>query len=234
MNANVFTNEILDTEDINETEQKQKPKYVDDDLYGDSDEDTVPPPPDDNDNDNDNDNEDDVDIDMDDEDVGDLNEDEIFAPLNRNQPENENTNIVSNLIDNLSDDEDEDEDYLQKIDDDLHNHFLQSFHPELLQHNYEEVAALTKVTRNTDGVIIDPLHRTLPFITRYERAKILGERASQLEAGAKPMVKVEPNVLDGYLIALKEFEEKKIPFIVKRPLPNGSCEYWKLQDLEII
>lgn len=228
MDANVFTNEILDTEEMNETEQKQKSQYVDDDLYGDSDEDTVPPPPDDNDN------EDDVDIDMDDEDVGELNEEEIFAPLNRNQPENENTNIASNLIDNLSDDEDEDEDYLQKIDDDLHNHFLQSFHPELLQHNYEEVAALTKVTRNTEGIIIDPLHRTLPFITRYERAKILGERASQLEAGAKPMVKVEPNVLDGYLIALKEFEEKKIPFIVKRPLPNGSCEYWKLQDLEII
>mgnify|MGYP001362928575 FL=1 len=228
MDANVFTNEILDTEEMNETEQKQKSQYVDDDLYGDSDEDTVPPPPDDNDN------EDDVDMDMDDEDVGELNEEEIFAPLNRSQPENENTNIASNLIDNLSDDEDEDEDYLQKIDDDLHNHFLQSFHPELLQHNYEEVAALTKVTRNTDGVIIDPLHRTLPFITRYERAKILGERASQLEAGAKPMVKVEPNVLDGYLIALKEFEEKKIPFIVKRPLPNGSCEYWKLQDLEII
>lgn len=226
MDANVFTNEILDTEEMNETEQKQKSQYVDDDLYGDSDEDTVPPPPDDN--------EDDVDIDMDDEDVGELNEEEIFAPLNRTQTENENTNIASNLIDNLSDDEDEDEDYLQKIDDDLHNHFLQSFHPELLQHNYEEVAALTKVTRNTEGIIIDPLHRTLPFITRYERAKILGERASQLEAGAKPMVKVEPNVLDGYLIALKEFEEKKIPFIVKRPLPNGSCEYWKLQDLEII
>ena len=225
MDADDFNNQILDTEEINETQQKTKSKYVDDELYGDSDEDTVPPPPDDN--------EDDVDIDEiddEDEDVGELNEEEIFAPLNEGQDNEGNTNIASNLMDDLSDEEDEDEDYLQKIDDD----FLQSFHPELLQHNYEEVAALTKVTRNKDGIIIDPLHRTLPFITRYERAKILGERASQLEAGAKPMIKVEPNVLDGYLIALKEFEEKKIPFIVKRPLPNGSCEYWKLQDLEII
>lgn len=229
MDADDFNNQILDTEEINETQQKTKSQYVDDELYGDSDEDTVPPPPDDN--------EDDVDIDeidYEDEDVGELNEEEIFAPLNEGQDNEGNTNIASNLMDDLSDEEDEDEDYLQKIDDDLHNHFLQSFHPELLQHNYEEVAALTKVTRNKDGIIIDPLHRTLPFITRYERAKILGERASQLEAGAKPMIKVEPNVLDGYLIALKEFEEKKIPFIVKRPLPNGSCEYWKLQDLEII
>lgn len=229
MDADDFNNQILDTEEINETEQKTKTQYVDDDLYGDSDEDTVPPPPDDN--------EEDVDIDEvddDDEDVGELNEEEIFAPLTQVNEGEGNMNIPSNLIDDLSDEEEEDEDYLQKIDDDLHNHFLQSFHPELLQHNYEEVAALTKVTRNKEGIIIDPLHRTLPFITRYERAKILGERASQLEAGAKPMIKVEPNVLDGYLIALKEFEEKKIPFIVKRPLPNGSCEYWKLQDLEII
>ena len=230
MDADDFNNEILNTEEINDSEQKPKPQYVDDELYGDSDEDTLPPPPDENDEDDgDIDN-----IDEDDEDVGELNEEDIFAPLNQTQDPEGNTNIVSNLIDDLSDEEDDDEDYLQKIDDDLHNHFLQSFHPELLQHNYEEVAALTKVTRNKEGVIIDPLHRTLPFITRYERAKILGERASQLEAGAKPMIKVEPNVLDGYLIALKEFEEKKIPFIVKRPLPNGSCEYWKLQDLEII
>jgi DNA-directed RNA polymerases I, II, and III subunit RPABC2 len=230
MDADDFNNEILNTEEINDSEQKPNPQYVDDELYGDSDEDTVPPPPDDNDEEYG----DIDDIDEDDEDVGELNEEDIFAPLNQTQDPEGNTNIVSNLIDDLSDEEDDDEDYLQKIDDDLHNHFLQSFHPELLQHNYEEVAALTKVTRNKEGVIIDPLHRTLPFITRYERAKILGERASQLEAGAKPMIKVEPNVLDGYLIALKEFEEKKIPFIVKRPLPNGSCEYWKLQDLEII
>ena len=31
-----------------------------------------------------------------------------------------------------------------------------------------------------------------------------------------------------------EFEQKKIPFIVRRPLPNGGSEYWKLRDLEIL
>ena len=232
MNANDSKSEDLGTEEINKLGQKVNPQYTDEDIYGDSDEESVPPPPEDLDEDIDAEDVDDVDDE--DEDVGELNEEEIFAPLNNNQDSDATANITSNLIDDLSDDDEEDEDYLQKIDDDLHNHFLESFHPELLQHNYEEVAALTKVTRNKEGVIIDPLHRTLPFITRYERAKILGERATQLEAGAKPMVKVEPNVLDGYLIALKEFEEKKIPFIVKRPLPNGSCEYWKLQDLEIL
>jgi DNA-directed RNA polymerase I, II, and III subunit RPABC2 len=74
----------------------------------------------------------------------------------------------------------------------------------------------------------------LPFVTRYERARILGERAKQLNSGARAFVEVDANVIDGYLIALKEFEEKKIPFIVKRPLPNGGCEYWKFKDLEIL
>ena len=81
---------------------------------------------------------------------------------------------------------------------------------------------------------MDPLHTTLPFVTKYERARILGERTKQLNAGAKALVEVEPEVIDGYLIALKEFEEKKIPFIVKRPMPNGGCEYWKLKDLDIL
>ena len=93
---------------------------------------------------------------------------------------------------------------------------------------------LSKVIRNKDGEIVDPLHTTLPFITRYEKARIIGERTKQLNAGANPFVQVEPSVIDGYLIALKEFDEKKIPFIIKRPLPNGSCEYWKMSDLEVL
>ena len=30
---------------------------------------------------------------------------------------------------------------------------------------------------------------------------------------------------------LEEYKQKLIPFIVKRPLPNGCCEYWKFEDL---
>jgi DNA-directed RNA polymerase I, II, and III subunit RPABC2 len=88
--------------------------------------------------------------------------------------------------------------------------------------------------RNENGTIIDPLHKTLPFITKYEKARIIGERAKQIDAGAEPMVDVEPTVIDGYLIALKEYEEKAIPFIIQRPLPSGGCEYWKFSDLEIL
>jgi len=155
------------------------------------------------------------------------NEDDVFAPL-RNNTTTASTQDID--LDDLSDEEDE---YLQKIDEELQQNFLQNYHPELIQHNHEEVEAMTKITRNSEGVIVDPLHKTMPFITRYEKAKIIGERTKQLETGGTPFVKTDVNTIDGYLIALKELEEKKIPFIIKRPLPNGACEYWKLEDLEV-
>lgn len=132
------------------------------------------------------------------------------------------------------DDEDDDERYLQKLDDTMKHNIVTEYYPELKALNSDEVDILTRVVRNEAGLIIDPLHRTLPFITKYERTRILGERAKQLNSGAKPFVEVAADVLDGYLIALAEFEQKKIPFIIKRPLPNGGCEYWKLRDLEIL
>ena len=101
-------------------------------------------------------------------------------------------------------------------------------------HNYEEVETLCKIVKNENGVIIDPLHKTLPFITKYEKTRILGERAKQLNAGAKSFIEVDNSMIDGYLIALKEYEQKKIPFIIRRPIPDGTCEYWKLKDLEML
>ena len=173
-------------------------------------------------------------------------EDDIFDENGQDNDENktkpkQNINIRPNFngLDDISDDEDDDDDdydenYLQKFDEKTQQNIISEYHPELQTHNYTEVEILSRVVRDSDGNIIDPLHQTLPFITRYEKAKILGERAKQINAGAPIFVDVEPNVIDGYLIALKEFEEKKIPFIIKRPLPNGGCEYWKFKDLELI
>lgn len=187
------------------------------------------------------DNEDDID-----EDDDDIDEDEDMDEMNQEsgdeQNDNENIKTVANenlrnfnISDSDSDsNSDSDENYLQKFGEDIQNDIIEKYHPEMLHHNYEEINNLTNVVRNSDGVIIDPLHKTLPFITRYEKARVIGERAKQLNSGANPMVEVEPSVIDGYLIAVKEFEEKKIPFIIKRPMPNGGCEYWKLSDLEIL
>lgn len=136
--------------------------------------------------------------------------------------------------DDESDSDDEDEQYLQKFDKEMRQNIVEEYHPELVIHSNEDIQAYTKIVRNEQGIIVDPLHTTLPFVTKYERARILGERAKQINAGAKPLVKLDKDVIDGYLIASQEFQEKVIPFIIKRPLPNGGCEYWKFKDLEVI
>ena len=91
----------------------------------------------------------------------------------------------------------------------MKENIIEKYHPELKTHNYEEVNNLAKIVRNEYGEIIDPLHKSLPFITKYEKSRIIGERAKQINAGAQPLIPVEPNMIDGYLIALKEFEEKQ-------------------------
>jgi DNA-directed RNA polymerase I, II, and III subunit RPABC2 len=124
----------------------------------------------------------------------------------------------------------EDEDYIKET----RENYLLNEHPESLIHNYDEIYNLAKVQRNKENIIVDELHKTIPILTKYEKTKILGLRAKQLNNGAIPYVKLNVNVIDGYLIAIKELEQKKIPFIIRRPLPSGASEYWHLQDLEII
>lgn len=136
---------------------------------------------------------------------------------------------------NNEDDEDDDEDYLQKFDRDIKKNYIVDYHPECMIHNYEEISALTKVIRDKDNIIVDPLHRTIPYLTKYERARVLGQRAKQINLGARPFVKVPENIIDGNLVAEMELAQKRIPFILRRPLPgNSGSEYWNLKDLEII
>ena len=149
----------------------------------------------------------------------------------------ENASVLDEMDANPSDDdmeeeEEPDDNYLQKMDDEVRKKVIEDFHPELKTMNYEEVDALATVVRDKQNYIIDPLHKTLPILTRYEKARVLGERARQINAGASPMIEVEPTLVDGYLIALKELEQKRIPFIIQRPLPNGTSEYWRVSDLE--
>jgi len=191
---------------------------------------SIPIPVDDNDIDDD-------DIDDDEESIIDSDMDEYDEEgiLERDNNETMETNrFTMNTYDMDDSDKDSDEDDLQKFNNTDKNDIITKFHPELYNHNYDEIQTMSKIVRNNSGTIVDPLHKTLPFITKYEKARILGERAKQLNSGAQPFVEVDDNVIDGYLIALKEFEEKKIPFIIKRPLPNGGCEYWKVSDLVIL
>ena len=175
-----------------------------------------------------------TDIESDEDDEYNVEDDPDMVPTEMTENNNINNHFMVDDDDDDEDDDDDDDGYLQKMNGFEKQDIITQFHPELLNHNYDEINTLSQVVRDSNGVVIDPLHKTLSFVTRYERARVIGERAKQINSGAVPFVEVDDNVIDGYLIALKEFEEKKIPFIIKRPIPNGGCEYWKLSDLEIL
>jgi len=138
------------------------------------------------------------------------------------------------IIEDDDDDDENEENYLQKFDNEINKNYIMEFHSECLNHNSDEVSKLSRVIRDENNIVIDPLHRTIPHLTKYEKARVLGQRAKQIETGSKPFVKVSENIIDSYVIAELELREKKIPFIIKRPIPGGAFEYWNLRDLEII
>ncbi|WCJ36603.1 DNA-directed RNA polymerases II and V subunit 6B [Euphorbia peplus] len=72
--------------------------------------------------------------------------------------------------------------------------------------------------------------KTSKFMTKYERARILGTRALQISMNAPVMVELEGET-DPLEIAMKELRERKIPFTIRRYLPDGSYEDWGVDEL---
>jgi DNA-directed RNA polymerase subunit K/omega len=132
-------------------------------------------------------------------------------------------------------DSDDDEDVeFEKFEEDTRERYLLNFHPESKAVNFDEVKSLCTVIRDSDGDIIDDFHTTIPILTKYEKARMLGLRAKQLNSNIKPMIPIPDYVIDSYRIAEMELEAKAIPFIIKRPLPDGRSEYWRAQDLTCV
>ena len=74
---------------------------------------------------------------------------------------------------------------------------------------------------------------TSKYLNKYEKTKVIAERTQQLANNSKPFIANPQNYSNIYEIAMEELKQKKIPFILKRPI-NNSFEYWKLEDLEIL
>nr|CCA17772.1 DNAdirected RNA polymerase I putative [Albugo laibachii Nc14] len=87
--------------------------------------------------------------------------------------------------------------------------------------------------------ILDDSHRkpnaqrvTTKYMTKFERARVLGTRALQISMNAPVMVDIEGET-DPLKIALKELRDRKIPIIIRRYLPDGSFEDWSIDELII-
>jgi DNA-directed RNA polymerase subunit K/omega len=157
--------------------------------------------------------------------------------------ENYNPNILDNEQDNLLQIEEEEDDdslsesydeQMQKLDKGYKEDILEKFHKEEFHINHDEMLKLCQLKKDDKGFINDLLHKTSPILSKYEYTNIIGIRAKQLSDGAPPLIELPEEIIDNYIIADIELRQKVLPFIIKRPLAHGGCEYWKVSDLEIL
>lgn len=71
---------------------------------------------------------------------------------------------------------------------------------------------------------------TTPYMTKYERARVLGTRALQISMNAPVLVDLEGET-DPLQIAMKELTQHKMPLVIRRYLPDGSYEDWGCDEL---
>ncbi len=95
-----------------------------------------------------------------------------------------------------------------------------------------------KVIENRKIIEIDPVHEIKelkitgkgkimigpPTLTRFEKARIMGARALQLSLGAPPFIEIPKTAGTSLDIALEELEQRAIPIIIRRKLPNGDFQ----------
>ncbi len=80
--------------------------------------------------------------------------------------------------------------------------------------------------------------KTRGYYTKYEYTALVAMRAQQLADGAKPLVELTGirtgDPLFVWIVAKREVEQRKLPFLVRRQRPDGTAEFWSTQELEIL
>lgn len=82
--------------------------------------------------------------------------------------------------------------------------------------------------KEAQGELIGP-----PWLTRFEKARILGARTLQISMGAPLLIEEPKELLSSYDLALRELEERVLPISIRRKLPDGTYQdvpILRLQD----
>lgn len=88
------------------------------------------------------------------------------------------------------------------------------------------------VEKKNEIIVPDDERITIPKLTKYERVRLLGDRAKQISEAAKTLIRTEKSksAMD---TAILELEHKIIPLKVIRKRPDGKIEIWKVSELDI-
>ena len=97
--------------------------------------------------------------------------------------------------------------------------------------SYVDPVDIEFLSPSSNELLTQKIRVTKPYLTKYEKPRILGLRATQISKQAKPTIEIA-DIKDALKIAEKEFKYGDIPFIIRRHLPDGSFEDWKLSELK--
>ena len=87
--------------------------------------------------------------------------------------------------------------------------------PEMDEDENRENVDILPADANSAEARMNQKKITTPYMTKYERARVLGTRALQIAMCAPVMVELEGET-DPLQIAMKELKEGKIPIIIRR------------------
>lgn len=158
----------------------------------------------------------DSDVDIPEEDVAEIDADEVAG---EEEPVAEEADVEE------EGDEDEEEEEEEEEEPDVATSTYDPYDGDVLRQEEGPQTDIAAYTQILSGSMAK--YRTPPYLTQYERARVLGMRSQQLSQGAEPMV--GPDVfpdkkypLDDFQIAVKELQMRRMPFIIGRKLPNGA------------
>ncbi len=98
----------------------------------------------------------------------------------------------------------------------------------------DNIKELDLVSNNTTySTYYSQTKKTKPFLTKYEKAKLLGVRAQMISNGAIPLVTVPKHVTSTLEIAELELKQKVLPLFIRRRLPNNETEDWRIKEMVI-
>uniref|UniRef100_A0A6C0HE31 Uncharacterized protein n=1 Tax=viral metagenome TaxID=1070528 RepID=A0A6C0HE31_9ZZZZ len=148
--------------------------------------------------------------------------------------ENTNEGYEDDYEEGLEEEVEEDIELEEPSKDSRSLQFLKMHHPECRLDYIEDVLKILPLTSFPPDQKLDLHHKSIPYLTLFEKAQVIGFRANQLAQGSHPLVKVPPHITDVIDIARLELEQKRMPYILRRVMPDGSFEYWRLTDLLIL
>ena len=132
---------------------------------------------------------------------------------------------------------DEGQDYGDDDDENINDEFEQEEEEEDSEQNddNDESERDDKDKKKENRIFKRGEGNTTPFLTKYEKARIIGARALQISKNSPILISTEElgDETDPIAIAEMELRKGKIPFIIRRYLPNGSYEDWSVKELKL-